>query len=101
MLGLPLLGSGRELAKGPHPSVTFNKWAEKYGPVVQFSVLGQKQVVLSTEKAANDLLVKRGNIYSDRATPPAVKFLTQGLFVPLRDRSGMSLLVPQSIINSR
>jgi len=85
---VPLLGSALELAKGPHISSTFNRWTGEYGPIVQFSILGQKQVVLSSEKAANDLLVKRGNIYSDRGTAPAVKVLTQGLFVPLRDRSG-------------
>jgi hypothetical protein len=85
---VPLLGSHLELSKGPHLSSTFNKWAEEYGPIFQFKALGQKHVVLSSEKAANDLLVKLGNIYSDRETAPAVKVLTQGLFVPLRNRSG-------------
>ena len=31
-----------------------------------FDILGQKTVVLSSEAAANELLNKRGAIYSDR-----------------------------------
>ncbi|KAL5396998.1 hypothetical protein PMIN02_002671 [Paraphaeosphaeria minitans] len=35
-------------------------------------ILGVNQVVLNTEKAANDLFVQRGNTYSDRGAPTAI-----------------------------
>lgn len=46
--------------------VTFSKWGEEYGPIVYLHGLGTKQLIINTYEAANDLLDKRGHIYSDR-----------------------------------
>jgi hypothetical protein len=89
---VPLLGNALDFANDPHLIPTFNKWADAYGPIVQFSILGQKQVVISNEKVANDLLVKRGNIYSDRGISAAARVLGQGLFTALIDKNGQLML---------
>ncbi|KAH6665609.1 putative O-methylsterigmatocystin oxidoreductase [Halenospora varia] len=44
----------------------FKKWADIYGPIYYTSMLGAKFIIVSDEKIAEELLVKRGKIYSDR-----------------------------------
>ncbi|EHK96397.1 putative O-methylsterigmatocystin oxidoreductase [Glarea lozoyensis 74030] len=44
----------------------FYEWAKTYGPIYQTSMLGAKFIIISDEKIAEDLLVKRAKIYSDR-----------------------------------
>lgn len=56
--------------------VILAKWARQYGPVAQFRVMGTPQVIISDERIANDLFVKRGNIYSDRGAPHAVEHIS-------------------------
>ncbi|KAJ4302684.1 hypothetical protein N0V90_001573 [Kalmusia sp. IMI 367209] len=66
----------------------FNKWYREYGDVVSFRILGVNQVVLNTEKAANDLFVQRGNNYSDRGAPTAVaEGISKGRITALIDRT--------------
>lgn len=48
----------------------FKEWADKYGPIYRTSMMGLDLVIISDEKIAEDLLVKRAKIYSDR---PAMK----------------------------
>ena len=48
----------------------FHEWSRKYGDVMYLEVLGKPLVVLSTEEAAIDLLVKRSANYSDRPSFP-------------------------------
>ncbi|KAK0194886.1 cytochrome P450 [Armillaria mellea] len=48
------------------PWETFSRWNRQYGPVVSFRLGTKSVVVLGTVKAATDLLVLRGNIYSGR-----------------------------------
>lgn len=50
----------------------FKEWADIYGPIYYTSMLGTKFVVISDEKMAEELLVKRAKLYSDR---PAVRSL--------------------------
>ncbi|KAF4437566.1 cytochrome P450 oxidoreductase [Fusarium austroafricanum] len=70
--GWPIVGNAPELASSNgHLVGTFKKWTKEYGDVVQFSILGEKQVIVSSDKIAHDLMVKRGAIYSDRGTPYA------------------------------
>ncbi|KAK0475538.1 cytochrome P450 [Armillaria novae-zelandiae] len=45
---------------------TFYQWNRQYGPVVSFRLGTKRVIVLGTVKAATDLLVLRGNIYSGR-----------------------------------
>jgi hypothetical protein len=67
----------------------FNKWYREYGDIVSFKILGVNQVVLNTEKAANELFVQRGNKYSDRGAPTAVSDgISKGRVTALIDRSG-------------
>ncbi|KAI0784096.1 cytochrome P450 [Abortiporus biennis] len=56
----------------PHDKqwLKFDEWYREYGDIVQISVMGQPNVILSTVQAANDLLDNKGNVYSDR--PSAV-----------------------------
>jgi hypothetical protein len=51
----------------PHHSwLKFKEWADQYGRIIRFTILGRENVVLSTERAANDLLRERGTLYSSR-----------------------------------
>ncbi|KAL8721655.1 MAG: hypothetical protein Q9225_001704 [Loekoesia sp. 1 TL-2023] len=76
--GWPFIGNAVELASSNSNSIIhiFRKWAQEYGPIAQFGVMGAKQVVLSDEKIANELFVKRGHIYSDRGAPHAVEYIS-------------------------
>jgi len=44
----------------------FKEWADKYGPIYQTRMLNQPFIIVSDEKIAEELLVKRGHIYSGR-----------------------------------
>lgn len=49
-----------------HSWLLFKDWADQYGPIFRFTIGGQNNVVVSTEKIANDLLRERGTLYSSR-----------------------------------
>ncbi|KAF7375538.1 putative monooxygenase [Mycena sanguinolenta] len=61
----PLIGSVLEIPQTCQ-WVTFSKWAKTYGNIVYVDALGQPIIVINSAKVANDLLDKRGSIYSDR-----------------------------------
>ncbi|KAH7341217.1 cytochrome P450 [Pyrenochaeta sp. MPI-SDFR-AT-0127] len=67
----------------------FSEWGEKYGPIYQYKSYGHVNVVVSTEKIANDLLRERGTIYSSREQwPMASQLLSdnkKALFLPYND----------------
>ncbi|KAI2640356.1 cytochrome P450 [Hypomontagnella submonticulosa] len=44
----------------------FKEWADIYGPIYRTSMLGQQFIIVSDENIAQELLVKRGHIYSGR-----------------------------------
>jgi len=50
----------------------FKEWADVYGPIYRTEMLGAKFIIVSDEKIAEELLVKRAKINSDR---PAVRSL--------------------------
>lgn len=50
----------------------FNEWAETYGPIYRTKMLGDNFVIISDEKIAEEMLVKRAKLYSDR---PEIKSL--------------------------
>ena len=63
--GVPILGNMLQIP--PHHSwLKFKEWADQYGHIIRFTILGRENVVLSTERAANDLLRERGTLYSSR-----------------------------------
>lgn len=84
---MPILGNALDLAKDPHLLPSFNKWAKQYGPIVGITVFGQRMVVISSEEIANELFSKRGNIYSDRGTPPALAVVADGVQPALIDKT--------------
>jgi hypothetical protein len=49
-----------------HSWLLFKQWADEYGPIFRFTIGNQNNVVVSTEKIANDLLRERGGLYSSR-----------------------------------
>ncbi|KAK7748126.1 hypothetical protein SLS53_001380 [Cytospora paraplurivora] len=62
---LPILRNGPEL---PRFSMwkKLKEWADIYGPIYQMGVPGADFVIISDEQIAEELLVKRGHIYSGR-----------------------------------
>ncbi|KAF5860139.1 hypothetical protein ETB97_001997 [Aspergillus alliaceus] len=106
------LPPGPTLLSGPFPekdiAKTFQKWNQKYGPIVSATIGAQKFIVLGSRRAAQDLLERRASIYSSR---PASKFLDKYLhkglasaFMPygaqwrLHRRLGSSLLSEKASI---
>ncbi|EJD39100.1 cytochrome P450 [Auricularia subglabra TFB-10046 SS5] len=63
--GVPLLGNALSIP-AEHPWLRFSAWSKTYGDVVSLKALGQSIIILSSSEAVEDLLVKRGAIYSDR-----------------------------------
>lgn len=78
----------------------FKEWADEFGPIYQTSMLGQKFVIISEEKIARDLLVKKGNKYAGRPQIRALINHKAGpVYSALMDRHGMleSKLFPMEI----
>lgn len=69
----------------------FKEWADIYGPIYQTSMAGQPFVIISNEEIAEDVLLKRGNIYSGR---PQIRALfnhkQSNGYMALMDRTGES-----------
>jgi hypothetical protein len=70
----------------------FKEWADVYGPLYRTQMLGDYFIIVTDEKVAEDLLVKRGKIYSDR---PQIRSLfdpksTNGSmeYLPLMGKNG-------------
>lgn len=63
--GLPIIGNLHQMAMS-RVWLQWHEWGKKYGPVIYLSVLGKSIVILNSAKAAQDLLARRGAIYSDR-----------------------------------
>ncbi|KAH9924466.1 cytochrome P450 [Fomitopsis serialis] len=62
---IPLLGNAHQLPQNDQ-HLTFTKWAAQYGDVVYVKIFTRPTIILSSVKAAIDLMDKRGSIYSDR-----------------------------------
>ena len=59
---------------------TFQNWHAKYGPLISLRVGSQIVIILGDRRTAQDLLEKRGNIYSSRPKSIFVdKYLSKGL----------------------
>lgn len=52
--------------------IKFKEWADIYGPIYQTEMLGTKFIIVSDEKIAEELLVKRAKIFSDRPAVPSL-----------------------------
>lgn len=93
--GVPILGNMLQIP--PHHSwLKFKEWADQYGPIIRFTILGRENVVLSTERAANDLLRERGTTYSSREhLVMASDILSDNLRPLLLGYDGEALLAPR------
>ncbi|KAJ7931239.1 cytochrome P450 [Mycena leptocephala] len=65
--GLPLIGNTLQIPKD-RQWLKWAEWKAQYGDVIEISILGTPIIILSSMRAATDLLESRGNIYSDRPT---------------------------------
>lgn len=80
----PLIGNIHQLPKSLQWFHLYH-WSKKYGPVMHLSMGGQPLIVLSTHKAAHDLLSKRSARYSDRPRMVmAGELVTKGMHMLLR-----------------
>ncbi|KAI1778543.1 putative cytochrome P450 oxidoreductase [Hypoxylon cercidicola] len=88
--GWPFLGSAPELAAVDTNGIIgiFKTWAQKHGSITQFSVMGEKQVILTKDRDARELFVKRGAKYSDRGAPHAVEYISMKQSPGFRARDG-------------
>ncbi|KAH6918174.1 O-methylsterigmatocystin oxidoreductase [Coprinopsis sp. MPI-PUGE-AT-0042] len=53
----------------------YDEWSKQYGDMVYLDLFGQSVLVLSSMEAINELLEKRGSIYSDRVIPPSLSMI--------------------------
>ena len=69
------------------------EWADEFGPIYQTSMLGQKFIIISDEKIARELLVRKGNKYAGR---PQIRALINhkagSVYSALMDRHGKLVL---------
>lgn len=62
---LPIIGNVHQAPKS-HPWLQYHAWSKTYGPVIHLNMAGQHVIVLTSSRAAHDLLAKRGATFSDR-----------------------------------
>lgn len=87
--GLPWIGRIHDVPIS-HQWFKFKEWADVYGPIYQTKMLGKNHVWISSEKIANELLSKRGLIYSDRPAIPNIEGTkTRGEYLPLLGYTGL------------
>lgn len=77
--------------------VKFKEWADMYGPIYKTKMLGATFIIVSDEKIAEELLVKRAKTYSDR---PVIRSLfdsksTHGSmeYLPLMGKNSKNLIL--------
>lgn len=61
---LPIIGNVHQAPKS-HSWRTYRTWSEQYGSIVHVNMLGKPIIILSTFEVAQDLMAKRGAIFSD------------------------------------
>lgn len=69
--GLPFIGNLHQAPKS-YPWRTYAEWHKKYGPVFSLPYGLETIIMIGTQKAAQDLLNNRSNIYSSRPRMPMV-----------------------------
>ncbi|KAK6597503.1 cytochrome p450 [Botrytis cinerea] len=62
---LPIIGNIHQAPRS-HGWRKYCEWSKQYGPIVYVNMLGQSIVILSTNRAAHDVLAKHGAVCSDR-----------------------------------
>ena len=67
----------------------FKEWADIYGPMYKTNMLGVDFIIVSDEKIAEDLLVKRAKTNSDRPKVPSL-FDSKHDYLPLMGKNRKS-----------
>lgn len=81
--GIPYIGRVHDIPF-THNWLKFKQWGDKYGPIYQSTIFGEKHVWVMRESVAHDLLSKKGGIYADRPGIPAVPgSKSTGEYLPL------------------
>ncbi|OAL43035.1 putative cytochrome P450 [Pyrenochaeta sp. DS3sAY3a] len=62
---LPIIGNLHQFPRKDF-HVQFQKWTQEYGPVVSLKLGNQTMILLGSATSVNDLLEKKGSIYSTR-----------------------------------
>lgn len=71
----------------------FKEWADEHGPIFQTRAVDQTFIIVSDEKIAEELLVKRGHIYSGRPQIRSLINHKEGVgYSALMDRHGKTSL---------
>lgn len=87
-LQLPLIGRVHDLNRFGL-WLKFKEWADIHGPIYQTSMIDQTFIIISDEQIAEELLIKRGHIYSGRPQIRALINHKQGIqYLALMDRTG-------------
>ena len=65
------------------------RMGKQYGPIYQVNLAGSNHVWISSDQIAQDLLAKKGAIYSDRPHIPALidDNRTSGQYLPLTSKN--------------
>ena len=75
--GYPIVGNFFDMPREKAP-VKFKEWADIHGPIFKLEFLGRTHVIVSSQATAEDLMSKRGAIYSDRGTLHMIRLVTGG-----------------------
>lgn len=90
--GWPIFGNAFDLLEGKGFYVpVLRQWAKEYGSIVLFRIGAQKHVIISDDKAAQELFSKRGTKYADRYVTHAIGWTTMNQNPALRPRDGKHL----------
>lgn len=98
---LPVVGNAHNV---PQTAKGLASLAERFGPIFLLRVFSRRIVVLSSPKAASDLLDKRSSIYSDRPPFPMAALVGREHSVPLQrynDRYNRYRRMLNSALNMR
>lgn len=86
--GYPFIGSVPDVPE-KNGFIKFAEWGKQYGPIYQVNLAGSNHVRISSDQIAQDLLAKKGAIYSDRPHIPALidDNRTSGQYLPLTSKN--------------
>lgn len=93
------------LIAGNNNFKAFHQWTQQYGPIVSAKIGTRTCIILGSRQVVQDLLEKRGNIYSDR--PPSVlldNYLSKKLgaaFMPYGPEWRLNRRLHSSLLSAR
>ncbi|KAL4767710.1 cytochrome P450 [Aspergillus nidulans var. acristatus] len=75
--GYPLIGNLLDIPK-VHSYLAFHTLSKIYGPIFRLNIFGTTHLIISSAQIADDLMARRGAIYSDRGNLHMVRLVTGG-----------------------